>query len=345
MNDQSPGVEGVCLVGSIPLQDNQAVFEMAGSVLGEHTRRIPDGETGERSNWIAWQLEVLAGAEQLENSAQEAQGYQSTPQISIKKSYGYADVHLPALGYSSAALASYAVFKAAKAAGKVPAGSRFQVSLPTPLAPIHFYVAAQDQAGLEVVYEAKLMSELEDILDSIPADELAIQWDTAVEFGLLEGVFPTYLEDVEEEIVTRLVRLGNAVPASVELGFHLCYGDSGHKHFVEPTDAAILVNVANRISGSLSRPLNWVHMPVPRSRNDAAYFAPLSDLSLEPVTELYLGLVHMTDGLLGAQARIAEAAKWVKRFGVATECGFGRRPAESIADLMQLHTAVAGPVR
>lgn len=336
--------EGLCLVGSIPLQDSQAVFELAGTIVGNHTRRIPDGETGERSNWIAWQLQVLASSEQLETSGQDAQGYRTTPQVSIKAGYDPSDVVLPPLGYSLAAKASYAAFQAAKASGQVPPTSRFQVSLPTPLAPIHFYVAPSHQAELEPIYETRLLSELADITDSIPAHELAIQWDTAVEFGLLEGVFPTYLDDLEEDICQRLVRLGNAVPAEVELGFHLCYGDSGHKHFVEPADASLLVEVANRISSGLGRSLDWLHMPVPRARNDAAYFAPLSGLKLSPATELYLGLVHMTDGLEGTRARIIEAAKVIKHFGVATECGFGRRSAESIPDLMRLHTAVAEPL-
>jgi hypothetical protein len=35
----------------------------------------------------------------------------------------------------------------------------------------------------------------------------------------------------------------------------------------------------------------------------------------------------------------------VGRFGVATECGFGRRPPESIEPLMRLHAEVAAPVR
>ena len=344
MSDQSVDARGLCLVGSIPLQNREAVFELAGTLVGEHTRRIPDGETGERSNWIAWQLEVLASSAQLETNLQDAQGYGATPQVSIKEGCGASDVILPTLGYSSAAKASYAAFRAAKASGKVPAASRFQVSQPTPLAPIHFYVAPSNQAELEPIYQAQLLAELEDITNSIPAEELAIQWDTAVEFGLLEGVFPTYLENVEEEICARLVRLGNAVPAGVELGFHLCYGDAGHQHFVEPADASLLENVANRISAGLNRPLNWIHMPVPRARNDAAYFAPLSQLNLPAATELYLGLVHMTDGLEGTRARMLEAAKVVKHFGVATECGFGRRPAESIPDLMRLHTAVADPL-
>jgi hypothetical protein len=43
---------GVHLVGSVPLGDAEDVFRAATSILGGRLRRIPDGETGERSNWI-----------------------------------------------------------------------------------------------------------------------------------------------------------------------------------------------------------------------------------------------------------------------------------------------------
>ena len=33
-------------------------------------------------------------------------------------------------------------------------------------------------------------------------------------------------------------------PLEVEVGYHLCYGDAGHRHFVEPRDTSRLVDVA-----------------------------------------------------------------------------------------------------
>jgi hypothetical protein len=38
--------------------------------------------------------------------------------------------------------------------------------------------------------------------------------------------------------------------------------------------------------------------------------------------------------------RIEAAATVVPRFGVATECGFGRGPAERTAPLLDLHRAI-----
>jgi hypothetical protein len=157
-------------------------------------------------------------------------------------------------------------------------------------------------------------------------------------------VLPHSLENPESDIVFRLVRLGNAVPNDIELGFHLCYGDSGGRHFKEPDDTLKLVSVANGIGKGLSRPLDWLHLPVPIARTDPKYYEALRDLRLQG-TELYLGLVHAADGVEGTQRRISAALNHVAPFGVATECGCGRRKSDVLAELMRIHRAVSSPVR
>jgi hypothetical protein len=62
-------------------------------------------------------------------------------------------------------------------------------------------------------------------------------------------------------------------------------------------------------------------MPVPRNRDDDAYFLPLHDLRISPETELFLGLVRDSDGTEGAGRRITAASKVRPAFGIATECG------------------------
>ena len=87
-------------------------------------------------------------------------------------------------------------------------------------------------------------------------------------------------------------------------------------------------------------------MPVPRDGSDAAYFAPLGALFLPAETNLYLGLAHFTDGADGAAASLAAAlaslAGHVGSFGIATECGFGRRDPVTIPPLLGIHATVAG---
>jgi hypothetical protein len=38
--------------------------------------------------------------------------------------------------------------------------------------------------------------------------------------------------------------------------------------------------------------------------------------------------------------RIATAQRFINDFGIATECGFGRRPAETVPALIDLHASL-----
>lgn len=332
---------GVHLNGSIPLANAEEVFRVTSSILGDRLQRIPDGETGIRTNWIGWQVDVLARNPSLVFIPANSDVYSSLPHFKLRPGVTADDLVFDSPGYAGAALASYEVFSQLKQAGVIPQQYRFQVSLPTPMAPIVGFLAEEDRAVVQPAYEKAMFADLDRIASGIPHNELAIQWDVAIEFGLLEGVAFTNYAHVKTGIIEQLVRLGNQVPEDVELGYHLCYGDAGHKHFVEPEDTSKLVDVANGIAAGLKRSLNWISMPVPRNRSDDAYFAPLKNLQLHPETELYLGLVHLTDGVEGTRRRIEAAQRIVADFGVATECGFGRRPSETIPDLLRIHSAVA----
>jgi hypothetical protein len=103
----------------------------------------------------------------------------------------------------------------------------------------------------------------------------------------------------------------------------------------------LMVEFANGLIRGLNRSLDFIHMPVPRDRNDVSYFRPLVHFEKPVKTELYLGLIHITDGVEGTKSRIAAAREVIQDFGVATECGFGRRPPETILQLLDLHNKVA----
>jgi hypothetical protein len=114
-----------------------------------------------------------------------------------------------------------------------------------------------DQLAVEPAFLATMLAEIDGICAEIPHDELAIQWDVSPEFIVLEGAWRTQLAGIPGGVASRLAELGNYVPAEVALGYHLCYGDPGHKHAVEPRDTGNLVDIANRVAVVLTRPLNW----------------------------------------------------------------------------------------
>jgi hypothetical protein len=340
------GPVGVHLVGSVPLGGAEEVFRTVASVLGDRLRRIPDGETGPRSDWIGWQYPVFSSQPQFQPASPgAASSYRALPQLRLRSGVAADGMRFDELGYASAAMASHAIFARLREEGVIPSHTRFLVSLPTPLAPVAAFVALEHQADLEPAYEAQMAREVERILDAIPPSDLAIQWDARYEFAMLDGAIAVWFGDPRTSILERLLRLGRRVPPEVELGYHLCYGDEEHGHFSEPQDSKDLVAVANALGDGLERPLNWIHMPVPERRDDDGWFAPMRDLRLRPETELYLGLLHPADRDEGALRRIAAARRHVPVFGVGTECGWGRGTAEAVMGLLELHRGVAAPWR
>ena len=329
---------------------------MFGAALKHCAYRYPDGEPGERHDWVLWQKRVLARHPDFEPVA-----LPEDPRGAIWKITTYrlrpgrraADIAFGDLGYAGAAIDSYRLFEQALVSGALPRHARFQVSLPTAVAFIWFFVAdAAEQASLLPAYERALIDEVRRIAEAIPGERLAIQWDAAVEPIRVERRrlrgpdkrFRDWISDIpdlEAYFSSAIARLCNAVPGGADCLLHLCYGDFGHKHLLEPSDMRVMVDLSNAVLARLQRPLDLLHVPVPRGRHDDAYFAPLAGLKLPPSTRLALGVVHYTDGLEGTLRRIATAKKHAGHFAIATECGLGRRPADTLADVLRIHAQAA----
>ncbi|HWN91931.1 MAG TPA: hypothetical protein VNQ15_10980, partial [Verrucomicrobiae bacterium] len=222
--------------------------------------------------------------------------------------------------------------------GTIAAGTRFQVCLPTPMASGYMYVSPNAREGYLPAYERALTHALEDILASIPAGDLAIQWDVCQEVLIYEGFFPDRPFDYKHQVVAELARLGDLVPPAVQMGYHLCYGSPADEHLVMPRDMAIMVEMANEVRQALARRVDFLHMPVPKDRADAAYVRPLAELAGFEECALYLGLIHHDDRE-GDRARIKVARDVVDVFGVASECGWGRTDPARVPGLLDSHRA------
>jgi hypothetical protein len=215
------------------------------------------------------------------------------------------------------------------------------VSLPTPFAIVFGLFPDSDLEVIWRLYEKRMLAEIREIAKAVPAQDLAIQWDIAVEtIAVLEN--PKNEQGITAAAVaTSIAQLSDQIPVGIELGFHICYGDRDHRHFIEPKDLGVAVAFANGLIDLIHRPVGWLHMPVPRERDDDGYFAPLKNLRLRAGTQLYLGLVHLADGVQGAARRMTTASRFAKGYGIATECGLGRRPAETIPAVLALHGQIA----
>jgi hypothetical protein len=363
--------QGAILVGSVPLPTTEAVFRTTAAAIGSRVKRLPDGETGDRSYWIVFQLANIATnpafsapmgkmvrpfinayarlplLKRVANTAMAGSQAGGTVLARIKPGVELETINFGSLGYAEAATVSYREFAQLKRENVIPDHVRFQVALPTPVAPLGFF-GREDQARLFPFYKTRLIEEVTAICAAVPPDQLAIQWDAAFEFAILENIWPSPFGTPEqslEPILDMLAGLGNAVPRDVELGYHLCYGDAAHKHFVQPRDASLMANIARGVNERLQRPMTFLHFPVPFDRRDAEFLQPMRTVGLSDATELYVGLLHLADGISGARERVGVAQRVLDRsFGIATECGLGRSQPDSLPDTLRMHAALANPI-
>ncbi|MGH2930699.1 MAG: hypothetical protein ACRDL8_21020, partial [Solirubrobacteraceae bacterium] len=175
---------GVHLVGSIPLPDGEAVFRAVGDALGRHVRRVPDGETGKRVRWSSWTAPSYERTPGLELVDPPPGSY--TPLKQSRLVIDPDELVLERLGFADAAIESYKTFANLRSAGALPDHVRFQVCLPSPVAPMSVLIEEGSRAAVEPAHIRQLHSEIDEIMAAVPHDELAIQWDVCQDVGIWE---------------------------------------------------------------------------------------------------------------------------------------------------------------
>jgi len=334
-------------VGSLPYDSSEDVFRNLTREVGQFLRRMPDGETGERTKWIVFQQRMLQQHEAMEVDTtipalpvRQADGtvFRQIHRLKIKSSVDPRSIAFDT-GYDRAALASYEMFKRLRREGVIPPHVRFQFALPTPMATGLMYVSPNGRDDYVQAYENALLQALAKILASIPREELSIQFDVCQEVLLFEGYFPEQIPSYRETIFRQFARLAAAVPAEVDLGFHLCYGSPGDQPLLNLKDATVLVDLMNGIAEEVDRRVDFIHIPVPRHA-DESFFEPLRSWRRPPETSLYLGLLQYNDPA-GDRRRIEAARRVVSNFGVGAECGFGRTDPARLPTILVGHRAAA----
>ena len=348
MNMPATTPASVHLVGSVPLKDADAVFRAVSDAVGPYLRRIPDGETGKRKLWIGMisallnkhaDFEIDRDAPPLQMKLWNGQLHREIRQLRFKQGVN-PDLVVFDTGYAAMAIESYAGFDELQRRGVIPAGVRFQIAIPSAMAPACNYIVPADQETFLRVFVAHLSGEVKKIAAALPAGKISIQWDVLQEILLWENYFPSRPANYRERIFSSLAAVGNAVPMPIELGYHLCYGSPKDEHLVQPRNTAVMVELIHGLLAALERPVQFIHLPVPKARTDDGYFRPLASLKLPPQSELYLGLIHQDDDE-GNRARIATARRFISFAGVGTECGWGRGDPERVPALLRTHrTAV-----
>jgi hypothetical protein len=334
----------VHFVGSIPLPDTESVFRTLSQAAGSHLLRLPDGETGIRKTWIRFMQDVLSSNPAIEFARDvppfkfvqwDGKVVREIPRLRIKPG-ATPDAGTFNTGYADTAIESWGVFERMQKAGVIPPKVKFQISLPTPIAPTYNNMVPADRQKLLPALTQHFIGEVAKIAKALPNDRIALQWDVCQEVLAWEGYYDAGPVDFRTETIDVLTRIGDAVPAGIDLGYHLCYGSPADEHMVLPKDMRIMVEMANAIVAGVKRPIQFFHMPVPKGRSDDAFFAPLAELKFGPRTELYLGLIHHDDAK-GDAARLAAARRHARVDGVGTECGMARGDPARLPALLAAH--------
>ena len=328
---------GVHLVGSLPLDSADEVFTRVSNELSSQIKTLPDGETGDRWNFVFWQWFVFPSA--------ILSPIHRRGKLLEEKSLKITLDDIKGTKYDEMAISSYQKFVELKKKGIIPISVRFQVSIPTPLNACWTAVDYVYRQQALPLYTERLLQDLRNIQDTIPNEDLAIQYDCAIEFAYLEfergriqdPFFKPHFSGIKDVILSQISRISSAVNQKVWLGYHLCYGDRSHRHFIEPQDASLLVNMATSIFSRVVKKhaVQWFHIPVPKDRTDAAYFNPFRDLDIGDA-KLYLGLIREHDES-GTLERLKMAQCSCPRpFGIATECGLGRTRKEDLDSVFSI---------
>jgi hypothetical protein len=338
--------ENLLFVGSVPFDSVEDVMGTLGPRFGEALPALPDGEVGERRSWVnRLSYQIFSGHQDLETLKRPRPEPDGTEHLlprdradswNFRVRPGVEQVRFGSpgqrLGYARDAQSSYFVFKTLREKGQIPAGVRFQISIPmvnSVVRPLYFPDPA-DLARIRPGYEAALAAEIRLILERIPHEDLAIQWDCAWEVAAVhEG------DGAEHDIETHTApirRLSALLPEAVELGFHFCFGTFGGWPRFAPDDLGRTVELVNASVAATGRRTDWVHIPL-LDRTDDAFYAPLAGLDVKGA-RIYLGLIHSMPSL---KARIAVARKFVPAFGVAAYCGFGRTPPADVPGILDDH--------
>jgi hypothetical protein len=341
------------LVGSLPADSTDAALRAGAEFFGDMVFALPDGETGPRRAWVGYEREQLVRPHPDVETVQVTDSPTGIPRHAyetpvFKIRGGVTELQGDSWPRIDDAIASYRQFRALRDDGVIPSHLRFQIGLPFPASALNGFKAdfAADFPVADRGFEDLVGRELKRLTAEIPPADLAIQWDVCYEVLDLEGVLAWTAEGAWERFAGPVARLTRQIPEDVLVGYHFCYGTFPEWPMYEARDMSLLVRMANHAIANSGRAVDWLHLAGPRylRSEDESFFRPLSELA-DGDARVYLGIVLPLDGVPGLRRRHATASKYLRDFGVAMYCGFGRQPGADGTETMREHRRVAATLR
>ncbi len=344
MTALSPG-RSAHLVGSTPFDTTAEALDLALSRLGPHLRSLPDGETGERRNWIIHIVESFRQHPDLEVTREgDWSDYDRTPTFRVRPGHRLGGEALD-FGHVAAFAASYPLFRERRERLGRP-DLAFQVGIPGDFDMALFTLGPMGALRRRRPFTDATVSEIRRVFDAAGSDVI-FQLEIPAELVFVAR-FPRFAQGLVARMLARgIANIARRAPAGARFGIHLCVGDMNHRALAKLRDVTPLVLLANAIAAAwpTGRPLEFIHAPfaaavVPPS-NRASFYAPLARLHIAPATRFIAGFVHEERSLEEQLRLLALLDALVgRRVDVATSCGLGRRERDAALATMERAAAL-----
>ncbi len=329
------GGRRVHLVGTIPAESTSDALRLVSETVGDATTDwLPDGETGNRQNWIGRLVESLRQHPDLElDKDGDWSDYESTPGFRVKKGHRFDYV---ALDYFEHFEESWPVFEQVRSDLGRP-DLAFQVGIPGPIDVSFAAFGFNPLLGLRHTrpFEDAAVVEVAKIHEKA-GDEIVYQLEIPIEIEVVNRIPKPLRKAGARWMAGRILRLVERSPHGTRWGFHLCVGDMNNEAFSRLDDATTLVQLANALVRRFpsGRKLEFVHFPLAHGSEppvrDRAFYEPLADLAVPADVRVIAGYAHEAQSLEEQQEVRSIIEGLVRRpVDVAASCGLGRRDLDA----------------
>ena len=334
----------VHLVGSLPAATTREALTWVTGILGNTIGPcMPDGETGERSDWVNRLVENLRTHPDLELVRDgEWTGYTDTPTFRVKRGRKLRSIDLDYFVEFEKSWQAYQDMVHGS-------GRRFQIGIPG-----HLDVAAI-AFGFNLPVALKNLAPFRDAtireiaaIWAKAADLAVFQLEVPIELIMLSKLPKPARPVAARRFAREILRVVEAAPRASRFGLHLCLGDLNNESMGGPSDAGPLVALANAIMAEwpAGRVLEFLHVPLAHGSRpptmDPDYYAPLSQLWIPESVRFIGGFIH-EKSLIKDLVLIRDQIEFNlgRQIDVGASCGLGRRNRKAAQLNLEIARAVA----
>ncbi len=325
---------GAHLVGSLPGQSAEEAMSLAIDVLGPRLASLPDGETGDRHDWIIHIIESFRSHPDLALvSDGDWSDYDKIPRFRVRKGHHLFGASLD-FGHVEAAGASLPVFELLKAKAQLP-DLKFQVGTPGDFDMAMFTLGPAAALRHRRAFTEATLNEVRQV-NTLAEGNAVFQIEVPAELVLMAKAPRVGQPALARLLGGHIATLASGAAPGTSFGIHLCLGDMNHRALGRMSDASPLVALTNAIvkAWPAGRPLDFVHAPFAAADDpppvDDDFYAPLARLALPSPVRFVAGIAH-EDQPLADQLRVRATVERAlgRPVDISTSCGLGRRTPEA----------------